>query len=126
MEAFDVLQLAGCEKPTTDEQRIQRFAAEELAEIEQLQREEQEWRENRVEEIDRIQRSRAARRQHLSATEQQQLETSIRRLSIPMETQEDQPVNGEELSASHQLAEVTLQPISEVERPVLDVDHVGN
>lgn len=89
MEAFDVLQLAGCDKPTTDEQRSQKFAADELAEIEQLQREEEEWREGRTEEIERIQRSRAARRQHLTAAEQQYLESSIRRLSIPTEAQED-------------------------------------
>jgi hypothetical protein len=95
MEAFDVLQIAGCNKPTTDEQRIQRFAAEELAEIEQLQREEEEWREGRVEELERIRRSRAARRQHPTLNEQQRLNSSIRRLSIPIESHEEQTADQE-------------------------------
>lgn len=69
MEAFDVLQLAGCENPTTSEQRVRRFAEEELAQIEQLQQEEEEWRLGRTEELDRVSRSRAARRQHLTSSE---------------------------------------------------------
>jgi hypothetical protein len=85
MEAFDVLKIAGCDKPTKDEQAIKRFAEEELAEIAQLQREEEEWREGRVEEIERIRQNRAARRQHLMPIQQEQL----RRLSVPTESQEE-------------------------------------
>jgi len=88
MEAFDVLQLAGCENPTTSEQRVRRFAAEELAQIEQLQQEEEEWRLGRTEELDRVNRSKAARRQHLTsfdATDPAQ----TRPLSTQMEVTEE-------------------------------------
>jgi hypothetical protein len=90
MEAFDVLQLAGCENPTTSEQRVRRFAEEELAQIEQLQQEEEEWRLGRTEELDRVNRSRAARRQHLASFDAMD-STQTRPLSTQIEVTEEAP-----------------------------------
>jgi hypothetical protein len=98
MEAFDVLQLAGCESPTVDEQRVRRFTAEQLAQVEQLQREEEQWRLDRSEELDRIHRSRAARRQHLESTDDHDVTVS-RRLSTQVEGQEEVPFGSESVDS---------------------------
>jgi hypothetical protein len=88
LEAFDVLQIAGCDKPTFEEQQARKLAEAELVQIAQLQQEEEEWKRNRHDEIDRIRRMKAERRKQLHVQNYTIDDLQNRRLSVPLEEQE--------------------------------------